>query len=105
MFSTLRHRYKKGAWDRNLCFDLTREEFERIVQEPCYYCGSDKQSKQMYNKRGLVYYTGIDRVDNDKGYILDNCVACCKKCNLDKKSVTKHIIEKAYTFLFGKKDA
>lgn len=104
MFSTLRHRYRKNAIDRGYAFNLNREQFEKIIQEPWYYCGSHKQSKQMYNKRGLVYYTGIDRVDNSKGYNLDNCVPCCKVCNTHKMAVTKNIIEKAYKFLFGIKD-
>lgn len=103
-FSTLRHRYKKGAVDRNYLFELNREQFEKIIQEPCYYCGSHLQSKQMYNKREMVYYTGIDRVDNSIGYNVENCVACCKECNNTKKAVSKAIIEKAYHFLFGKKD-
>ena len=35
------------------------------------------------------------------GYEYENCVPCCKKCNLGKKSVSKEIIKKAYEFLFG----
>ena len=27
---------------------------------------------------------GIDRVNNNIGYILNNCVACCKYCNIAK---------------------
>lgn len=103
-FSTLRHRYKKGAIDRNYEFNLNREEFEKIIQEPCYYCGSHLQSKQMYNKREMVHYTGIDRVDNSIGYTVKNCVACCKECNTSKMGVSKNIIKKAYDFLFGEKD-
>lgn len=103
-FSTLRHRYKKGAHDRGYLFELNREEFEKIIQEPCYYCDSHLQSKQMYNNREMVYYTGIDRVDNSLGYNVNNCVACCKICNNLKKAVSKEIIEKAYNFLFGKKE-
>lgn len=100
-FSTLRHRYKKGATDRNLTFNLSREQFEDLIIKPCYYCGSCCESKQMYNKREMVYYTGIDRVDNSIGYEINNCVPCCKICNILKKAVTKQIIEKAYKFLFG----
>jgi 2-iminoacetate synthase ThiH len=32
-----------------------------------------------------IIYNGIDRVDNDKGYLLNNCVGACKFCNFAKK--------------------
>ena len=50
---------------------ITEEEFLDITKDRCFYCGVD----------GLK---GIDRVDNDKGYILSNCVPCCKHCNYVK---------------------
>jgi hypothetical protein len=52
----------------------------------------------------VIEYNGIDRVDNEKGYLVENCVPCCFTCNSLKKSVTKSIIEKAYKFLFGEKN-
>ena len=33
----------------------------------------------MISKRGMR--NGIDRVDPKIGYILSNCVSCCKDCN------------------------
>jgi hypothetical protein len=29
-------------------------------------------------------YNGLDRVDNGKGYEIDNVVPCCKECNYAK---------------------
>jgi hypothetical protein len=64
--------YAKGATARNLTFQLTEAEFSEIVKHPCYLCGlSDKN--------------GIDRFDNSKGYVLENCKSCCGHCNLMKK--------------------
>lgn len=34
-------------------------------------------------------YSGIDRVDNNKGYEDNNVVACCWKCNNAKAQQTK----------------
>lgn len=31
---------------------------------------------------------GIDRVDNTKGYSIDNCVAACRRCNVAKADMT-----------------
>lgn len=63
--------YKKKAHERALDFDLTEEQFEKLVTDVCYYCGGTSK--------------GIDRVYNDIGYIEDNCVACCKYCNHMKR--------------------
>jgi hypothetical protein len=104
IYATLRHRYKKDASSRGYSFELTKEQFNDIVIKPCFYCSSTKESKQMYNNWGLIYYTGIDRVDNTKGYIIENCVPCCKQCNIKKKAITPDIIKKAYHFLFGMKN-
>ena len=32
--------------------------------------------------------SGIDRFDNDNGYIISNCVPCCWMCNNMKSSYT-----------------
>jgi len=42
------------------------------VKQPCYLCGALKNN-------------GIDRFENEKGYLLKNCKACCGHCNLMKK--------------------
>ena len=34
---------------------------------------------------GDYIYNGIDRVDSNIGYIFENCVPCCKLCNMAKK--------------------
>ena len=67
--------YVKGATTRNIEFRLSELEFSEIVQQTCYLCGlSDKN--------------GIDRFDNSKGYLLENCRPCCGHCNLMKKDRT-----------------
>lgn len=35
-----------------------------------------------------MFLNGIDRVNNDLGYINNNVVSCCKTCNLAKSSLT-----------------
>lgn len=63
--------YVKGAKQRNLDFKLTKTEFNELIVQECFYC--------TYYKSGEV--NGIDRIDNDKGYITENAVACCQTCN------------------------
>jgi 5-methylcytosine-specific restriction endonuclease McrA len=64
--------YAKSASSRNIEFRLSEIEFAEIVQQSCYLCG-------------LVDKNGIDRFDNSKGYLLENCRPCCGHCNLMKK--------------------
>lgn len=67
------NQYKSSAKFRKLTFNLTLEQFSKIIKEPCFYCGSIPELKN-----------GIDRKLNDVGYELYNCVSCCKRCNFMK---------------------
>jgi hypothetical protein len=70
-------KYKYTAPRRGLVFDLTVDDFVSAVDKPCYYCGQD------------YHGVGFDRVSNDVGYITENIVPCCEKCNRMKHSSDK----------------
>jgi hypothetical protein len=72
--------YIQCAKSRNIAFELTKEEFEQMVINPCYYCGS-------YNEKEVV---GIDRLKSSKNYTIENCVPCCKTCNFMKGTLSKN---------------
>lgn len=72
--------YIQSARNRNIGFDLTKEQFTKIILLPCYYCASYKEDEVV----------GIDRINSDKSYILNNCVPCCKICNFMKGTLSKH---------------
>lgn len=78
--------YKRGAKDRGLEFDLSEEECLMLFSGNCYYCGIAPTNKKHF--RGSFPQNGIDRKDNSKGYTIDNCVSCCKDCNLSKRDMT-----------------
>jgi hypothetical protein len=67
---------QRNAYSRGLLFTLSESEYENLIIRPCYYCG-------FYS---LTRFNGIDRIDNNKGYILENCISCCKMCNMIKYS-------------------
>lgn len=73
------HIYKNTAKKRGIIFELSYEDFLKFFDQNCHYCG-DK----------IVDYggVGIDRVDNTKGYTLDNVVPCCRPCNVAKLDYT-----------------
>lgn len=75
--------YKARARKKGIVFLLTDEEFTFLIKQPCYYCGI-KLSNNLQQDTDLFKYNGIDRIDNNKGYIKDNCVPCCFICNAAK---------------------
>lgn len=81
--------YKRGAEDRGLAFELTKEQVRSLIEQDCYYCGQKPVVR--YTAEGCAgeyEWNGIDRVDNTKGYMMDNCVPCCKLCNFGKRDLT-----------------
>lgn len=87
-------------------FKLSFEEFNSLVKQDCYYCGSSpvfpERFKTEFKNRDIVYFNGIDRINSNIGYQLDNCVPCCTKCNsmksdLEVKDFLKHV-NKIYKF-------
>ena len=100
IFKNVRARYKCDATRRGLCFELTFEQFISYTKANCFYCETPPVSFQNGKRGHKISYNGIDRVDNDLGYKISNCVTCCKLCNSRKKSVNKEMIRKAYHFLF-----
>ena len=62
---------RSNARLRNLDINLSDEEIKEFLDSNCYYCGCEKAF-------------GIDRIDSKKGYTKDNCVPCCKICNIMK---------------------
>ena len=53
-------------------WQLSEETWKTLVAMPCFYCGLDNNS---------IYGSGLDRLDNSKGYVEGNIVSCCKECN------------------------
>lgn len=90
--------YKRGALKRRIEFCLSKKDFISFIFNNCFYC--DKvPSNKFINKRCTLLYSGIDRVDNSKGYILNNCVTCCIECNQLKRYISFNMIEKIYKFI------
>ena len=97
--------YKRHAKDRELEWSLTEEQVVELTKQDCYYCGvkpNNISKSAIYN--GSYTYNGLDRVDNNKGYTIDNVVPCCKKCNTIKGNLTlqefKELINKIYNKIF-----
>lgn len=68
---------KNDARKRDLCFELTFEQFMEFWNVPCNYCGTEIET------------IGIDRIDNTLGYTYENCAPCCAICNRMKLCLTR----------------
>lgn len=87
-FNSTYSQYRRNAAKRNLEFLLSKDQFRELTSSYCYYCGRFPSNSRISNN-GDFTYNGIDRMDNTKGYTIDNCVPCCKTCNKAKNNNTK----------------
>ena len=72
---------KKGLYDPE--HFITRNYVERIwlfQNQKCHYCEKQMQIK----KRNLHDGCTIERLDNNFGHTIKNCVLACWKCNTGK---------------------
>lgn len=93
--------YKYLAKKRGIEWGLSTEQTVRLLSGDCHYCNchpsnsfsvilrsrprrSDGKFKTLPQEEYNVFYNGIDRVDNTRGYLPDNCVTCCTTCNTAK---------------------
>jgi len=84
--------YKDNAKKRSLSFELSAEEFTNLIFSNCYYCGQNPQLTKFIGSKNrrdrFISYNGVDRLNNNKGYELSNCVTCCKVCNGAKSDLS-----------------
>lgn len=98
--------YKDHAVQRGLDFNLTDEEFDSLIFSKCYYCGSEPTSSNYVNNRinrtkEEFKVTGIDRINSDLGYTIDNCVPCCKICNKMKLNYSDDFFKAHITKIYN----
>ena len=101
------NRYEENAQIKGLEYNLTEKQFAEITQRNCHYCGARPNNiTKSARLNGGYKYNGIDRIDNDKGYTIDNVVPCCKTCNSAKGILTtqefKNWVIKIYNNMMGK---
>lgn len=101
------YHYKKRAKKYNVEFLIDRKTFENLISKNCFYCSVPPSNRISESNPNPFYYNGLDRVDNTKGYTSENCVPCCKVCNIAKndRSYTQYIewIKTSYKVLIERK--
>lgn len=63
---------KASAKRKKCSWTISKEEYYRLINLPCDYCGCSLEP----------WGIGLDRVDNNiREYNIENCVPCCGRCN------------------------
>ncbi len=93
-------KYTTNARVKERDFELTYNQFCEFVSGDCHYCGEPpipRTSKQILSKlkyrddvtKEVLSLNGIDRINSEIGYTLNNCVSCCEICNKAKRDLTQ----------------
>jgi len=72
IFQQILKNYKGSATRRNITWNLSDKQALYLYKQKCHYCA--------YN----CSVNGIDRINSNGVYDIDNCVSCCKRCNIMK---------------------
>lgn len=105
VINSLFNHYKNGAKSRNIKFNLSKDDFVRIIKMDCYYCGiAAARVFTMDRQIGSFICNGIDRFNNSKGYTVKNCVPCCSTCNMAKKGLEFIDFKSWVNNIFNKKN-
>jgi len=87
-FSQLFAQMKYSAKRRGYEWQLTKKQTHILTQGSCFYCGIEPlQQIKSVRYHGAYLYNGLDRIDNRRGYTIDNVVPCCSKCNYAKHTM------------------
>lgn len=103
-FNRLRETYMNHAKKYGRDWQLSDDVLLSLFQQKCAYCGIPPSRCETKSKLGMMY-NGVDRVDNSKGYVPGNVVACCRQCNVAKGQMSEQSfrewIARAYAYLNG----
>lgn len=103
LFSNYRSKCKIKDWE----FKLTFEEFKNLVLNNCHYCNLEPNKCRLdraKSRQGIsrIYFNGIDRINSDIGYNINNVVSCCEDCNKAKRNLSYEqfleLIKRIYNF-------
>lgn len=67
---------KNSDRSKNREHSISKEFVRNALSKSCVYCGFPS--------------TGLDRIDNKIGHTEDNCVPCCKECNVARMNNFSH---------------
>lgn len=105
LFNEIIRRYKRQALKRGFEWALETSRAIELFNRHCRYCGvAPSNTQTSTDGKHSRQYSGIDRIDPNKGYFRENCVPCCVTCNRAKSDKTlsefSEWLDRAYTHHF-----
>lgn len=85
-------KYRSRALNANLEFSLNKDEFSKLLDGDCFYCGVPPKNVFIPRRRLdpiEINYSGVDKIIPALGYRKGNCVSCCKDCNFAKNNLSQ----------------
>jgi len=87
------HSVKHNARTGGRELSLSPKQICALVTSPCFYCESleieEGLVRRFKGKKSWIKPTnGVDRIDSEGGYTLDNVRPCCANCNYAKRRLT-----------------
>lgn len=90
LYKLIYNDYKHQAKRRGYEFTLTLEQAYQLFTSNCHYCDLPPSNVKTHNvnKNISFNYQGIDRVNPDEHYTVDNTLPCCSTCNYAKREMS-----------------
>jgi 5-methylcytosine-specific restriction endonuclease McrA len=87
-YEWLYNKFIRQAIRRCINVELTYEQYFNFIvtHNKCEYCNIQVEYSKYANRNNKNFKCNVDRKVNDKGYIIDNIVCCCSRCNSIKSS-------------------
>ncbi len=85
-FNAIIRAYKQGASLSERVWNLSDSQAEKLFKGNCTYCNAAPCTVKRAISGKTFTYNGIDRLDNNIGYVPENCVSCCRRCNYAKST-------------------
>lgn len=62
---------RQQAKTRGISWSITKKEYIELTSKKCYYCNGELP----------IFVGGLDRINSNGSYSIDNVVPCCSMCN------------------------
>lgn len=78
---TPKNKYRRAKYDimrEGKAFHISKKQYIAIITKPCHYCCKNLEDE---------YGRNLDRINNNKGYYVDNVLSCCGNCNKTRSNL------------------
>lgn len=100
----LYNQYVRDANKRGIDFQIKKSVFIALTSQPCHYCGAAPSNTTTHSNEAIVW-NGLDRIDSNGIYEVNNVRPCCTNCNRAKHYLSEEdfmeLVKRIYMHNFG----